>query len=841
MLTPMPIGPHSLDEYLHGLAFAPDRFQVEALDAISGNRSVVVTAPTGAGKTVIAEGAIVDALAHEQRAFYTTPIKALSNQKFSDLVAMFGKNQVGLLTGDNVVNGDAPIVVMTTEVLRNMIYEDSSALDRLRSVILDEVHYLADRERGSVWEEIIIHLPRTINLVALSATIANPDEFTDWIRLRRGATDLVVEETRPVPLETMFAWKDRHRGGSVSMLPMFGRNGRPNATISKVLQSKGGRGRRINTPRRTEVVQMLAEDNLLPAIFFVFSRAGCDQTARDLAHSGLDLTTADSRREIDRIIAERTSHIPEHDLVALGFDKWCDTLRHGVAAHHAGLIPAFKETVEDLFIAGLVRCVVATETLSVGINMPARTVVLDSLSKFTGEGHELLQPSDFTQLTGRAGRRGIDVEGTAVVLYSRYVPFERATGIAGRGANVLRSSFAPSYNMTVNLIARYDRNRAIELLEASFANHAVESRRDRLRENLEDRKSDLATFEQAAQCERGDVTSVDPSARPSRTVDRHLLQPGAVLELAGGKYVLGARSWGGGRPRLVLIDQQARRSTIVANDLPTDAVVVGELSLPTPILASNPDYRREVVSALESFIPDDEPRPVHNTPDDDGVLGCPDLDTHLQWLARADRVRRDIALLERRLSRRADLDIVADFRRHRRVLDKLGYVDGWEILEPGESLRRVYNQRDILLAETIRAGLFDSLDTSAFAAAATVFTYETRGADVPPYPTADFAEGFLDGVESIRERIAAVEDEAGVDPQEGVDPGFIDPMYAWASGHDIADIFEDESNAGDFVRSTRQLVDLLRQLRDGFPELASHAAKAIAAIDRGIVQLGGIN
>ena len=281
----------SIDAYLSSLPFKPDDFQIAALSRLREGRSVVVTAPTGAGKTVIAEGAIADALGSGKRAFYTTPIKALSNQKFSDLKAWLGNDQVGLLTGDNVINGDAPVVVMTTEVLRNMIYDASRALDNLQTVILDEVHYLADRSRGSVWEEVIIHLPRSINLVCLSATIANPEEFTDWITARRGDTDLIIETTRPVPLESMYMWRDQHAGGSSVMLPMFDRNGRPNHTITKLTRSSRNRHARLGTPRRTAVVEHLADDGLLPVIYFVFSRNGCDQTAQQVARSAMTLTT----------------------------------------------------------------------------------------------------------------------------------------------------------------------------------------------------------------------------------------------------------------------------------------------------------------------------------------------------------------------------------------------------------------------------------------------------------------------------------------------------------------------------------------------------------------------
>jgi ATP-dependent RNA helicase HelY len=353
-----------LRPFIDTLTFPPDSFQVDALQSVENGHSVVVTAPTGAGKTVIAEGAIAITVDGGRRAFYTTPIKALSNQKYNDLVSAWGSDMVGLLTGDNVINGDAPIIVMTTEVLRNMIYEGSSALSTLGVVILDEVHYLADRSRGSVWEEIIIHLETSVVIVALSATIANPEEFTDWIQSRRGKTDLIVETNRPVPLTSMYMWKDRHHGGSVAMLDVFTRGGRTNPTISKLLGRSKGRFQRFATPRRTDVIESLERDHLLPVIYFVFSRKGCDAAAAQIASSGLGLTTESERDQIRAIVNDHVAHLGPDDLAVLGFGGWLSVLERGVGSHHAGLIPAYKETVEQLFLAGLVKVVVATETLA---------------------------------------------------------------------------------------------------------------------------------------------------------------------------------------------------------------------------------------------------------------------------------------------------------------------------------------------------------------------------------------------------------------------------------------------------------------------------------------------
>jgi ATP-dependent RNA helicase HelY len=422
-----------LESFWEQLPFKPDDFQVEAADAIADGQSVVVTAPTGAGKTLVAEAAIHLALSAGERAFYTTPIKALSNQKYSDLIVAHGPERVGLLTGDNVINGDADIVVMTTEVLRNMIYAESRRLEHVGLVILDEVHYLQDPTRGAVWEEVIIHCPQHVQLVCLSATVSNNQEFAAWVGERRGPTRLIATEHRPVPLESMYMIRDRMGAQTLHLLPTFvtreGRR-RPNPRIEHMLGLERGRRRRFKTPNRIETVERLAEEGMLPAIFFIFSRAGCDAAAHRLVEAGVRLTDPGQQSVIREVAETRTGHLGDQDLDVLGYDRWIAGLEAGIAPHHAGLVPAFKETVEELFEAGLLKVVFATETLALGINMPARTVVLESLSKFNGESHELMRPGDYTQLTGRAGRRGIDVEGYGVVLHSPFIRFDSVTEIA---------------------------------------------------------------------------------------------------------------------------------------------------------------------------------------------------------------------------------------------------------------------------------------------------------------------------------------------------------------------------------------------------------------------------
>ncbi|MCW2844223.1 MAG: hypothetical protein JWN22_2139, partial [Nocardioides sp.] len=441
-------------------SFPLDDFQVRACREIEEGRGVLVAAPTGSGKTIVGEFAVHLALETGRKCFYTTPIKALSNQKYNDLVARYGADQVGLLTGDNVVNGDAPVVVMTTEVLRNMLYAGSRTLLGLGFVVMDEVHYLADRSRGAVWEEVIIHLPESVALVSLSATVSNAEEFGEWLATVRGDTSTIVEEKRPVPLyQHVMVGKrllDLFASSDVDAAAGFVKEGAPvNNELQKIARDdwasshmkdrrspKGrngprnggpkqvGNGRRVWIPSRFDVIDRLDREGLLPAIVFIFSRVGCDAAVTQCLNAGARLTTPEERDTIFQFVEESCRHLPEEDLQVLGYHDFLDGLTRGVAAHHAGMLPAFKQCVEELYIRGLCKVVFATETLALGINMPARTVVIEKLSKWNGETHADITPGEYTQLTGRAGRRGLDTEGHGVVLWQPGMNPREVAGLA---------------------------------------------------------------------------------------------------------------------------------------------------------------------------------------------------------------------------------------------------------------------------------------------------------------------------------------------------------------------------------------------------------------------------
>ncbi|HYO86530.1 MAG TPA: DEAD/DEAH box helicase [Dermatophilaceae bacterium] len=553
-----------LDRFVADSPFLLDDFQVRGCEAVAAGHGVLVAAPTGAGKTVVGEFAVHLALATGRKAFYTTPIKALSNQKYADLSTRHGAAQVGLLTGDSSVNGEAPVVVMTTEVLRNMLYSGSDTLTGLGFVVMDEVHYLADRFRGPVWEEVIIHLPDSVQVVSLSATVSNAEEFGDWLEQVRGPTEVIVEEHRPVPLwqhmmvgrgvydlfveqvnagglndrrtgpdprgtgpgeavrrlnpdlvQAVAAARDVGRGRSggpgrygrrLDAGAPGGRHGRSRPLTS----GRGGdSGSREATQRparvgRAEMIQRLDRDGLLPAIVFIFSRVGCEAGVDQLLAGGMRLIPPAEGVRIRRFVTDRVSALATEDLQVLGYDVFVEGLTRGFAAHHAGMLPTFREIVEDLFVQGRIRTVFATETLALGINMPARTVVLEKLIKFNGESHVEVTPGEYTQLTGRAGRRGIDVEGHAVVLWHPRLEPETVAGLAATRTYPLTSSFRPTYNMAVNLVATVGHQRAAGVLERSFAQFQADRGVVGLSTTIRHNQDAMAGHDEAMTCHLGD-------------------------------------------------------------------------------------------------------------------------------------------------------------------------------------------------------------------------------------------------------------------------------------------------------------------------------------------------
>jgi ATP-dependent RNA helicase HelY len=870
--------------------FPLDDFQIRAIDALDRGGSVLVAAPTGSGKTVVAEFAVERAIEAGHKCFYTTPLKALSNQKFGDLVAAYGPQHVGLLTGDNTINGEASIVVMTTEVLRNMLYERSDTLEGLRWVVMDEVHYLQDPYRGAVWEEVLIHLPRSVAVVCLSATISNAEEFGEWIGTLRGETTVVIEEKRPVPLEHHYLIGRRlhpmHVEQDGILLPnpyvvSLDQQEVPVRTGARRGRAPGrppidrGGAHRVYAPRREEVVEVLDREGMLPAIYFVFSRAGCDRSVRWMRQAGIRLTTRDEAERIRERAEARAAWIDDADLVALGFSEFLEGLEAGVAAHHAGMIPVFKETVEELFEAGLVKVVFATETLSLGINMPAKTVVIEDLWKFQGERHELLTPGEYTQLTGRAGRRGIDHLGHAVVVYQRQVPFERVAGLAATRTYDLTSSFRPSYNMAVNLVRNYTPEQAHELLNSSFAQFladrgvvALERARVRDEEALEGYRRNMG-------CHVGDFDEyweLLQQARRLRDEDRRgreaartdeiraavaSLRSGEVIQIPrtrrrGLAVVVASRD---GKPTVLSEDRSSFR--VSAKDFDEPPVVLTRIALPKTGSARSARFRRDVASTLVALqvAPPKRTRARAADPKVEReaarlesaarahpCASCPERSKHERWAERASKLEQQIAGVDRRIRVRTET-LARRFDRVLAVLRDLGYVEGWSLTAKGRALTRIYGEGDVLVGEALATGLFDGLEPADVAALVSAVVYEARERTPLPgeLPTAEAAHRY-ERLQRLWKRVRRTEDEHEVQLCRELEPGFSSPIHRWCEGTALEELLEETEMApGDFVRNCKQLLDLLRQIAEvAEPETAALIRRAHDGVLHGVVAYTGV-
>lgn len=770
--------------------FDLDDFQLEACERIERGSSVLVAAPTGAGKTIVAEFAIALAMhSARDKVFYTTPMKALSNQKFQELTAEYGPEHVGLLTGDTNVNGNARIVVMTTEVLRNMLYADSDALTDLAFVVMDEVHYLADRFRGAVWEEVIIHLPQAVRMVSLSATVSNAEEFGDWLQAVRGDTAVIVSEERPVPLTQhvlmrnklvdLFAapsLADTHQVNPelVRMAQFGGRapNSRQYKDVSRYNQRRA--------PHRTEklergpFVQMLGDHHLLPAIFFVFSRIGCDQAVKQVLRSGIRLTEAHERDEIRQIVDERCRTLLDEDLAVLGYWEWLDGLERGVAAHHAGLLPAFKEVVEELFQRKLVKVVFATETLALGINMPARTVVLEKLEKFNGEARVPITPGEYTQITGRAGRRGIDVEGHAVIQWNEGLHPQSVASLASRRTYPLNSSFRPTYNMAVNLIDQFGRQRTRQILESSFAQFQADRAVVGIARKVREQESSLAGYEKSMTCHLGDFA-----------------------EYAGIRREL--------------------------TDLERKGEAHGS--------RASKDRRQRKLAELRKRM---RAHACHV---------CPQREDHARWAERWFKLKKQTDQLRQQIQTRTGA-VARVFDRVVDVLLEYEYLGrdehGAVIVAPaGRTLKRIYGERDLLVAECLRTGAWTELDAASLAAMAASIVYEPRR-DEQNTPERFLPRGAfrsaLERTQDIWSRLDDSEREHKLTGSNPISTGLSLAMHQWATGGSLDTVLiEAELAAGDFVRWCKQTIDLLDQLRIVDGPVGRTSRQALDSIRRGIV------
>jgi ATP-dependent RNA helicase HelY len=897
--------------------FDLDEFQIEACRALEAGKGVLVAAPTGSGKTIVGEFAVHLALTQGRKCFYTTPIKALSNQKYNDLAKRHGADRVGLLTGDNSVNGDAPVIVMTTEVLRNMLYAGSQALGGLGYVVMDEVHYLSDRFRGAVWEEVIIHLPESVTLVSLSATVSNAEEFGDWLDTVRGDTEVIVSEHRPVPLwqhvlggrrmYDLFEEKGDKREVNPDLVrmarmensrfsdPRDRRRGSPRREADRERERR--RRSRVWTPSRPEVIDRLDSEGLLPAITFIFSRAGCEAAVQQCLYAGLRLNDSAARARVREIVEQRTADIPDPDLHVLGYFEWLEGLERGIAAHHAGMLPTFKEVVEELFVRGLVKAVFATETLALGINMPARSVVLEKLVKWNGEQHADITPGEFTQLTGRAGRRGIDIEGHAVVLWQRGMDPGALAGLAGTRTYPLRSSFKPSYNMAVNLVGQFGRHTSRELLETSFAQFQADRSVVGISRQVQRNEEGLEGYRESMTCHLGDFEEYSLLRRRLKDRETELakqgavqrraqaaaalekLKPGDVIHVPTGKFaglalVLDPGTGAGGRgpvqhrgwhqqegPRPLVLTAQRQVKRLGSIDFPVPVEPLERMRIPRSFNARNPASRRDLAAALRTKAGHHAP-PRHRkeraaAADDDEIAklradirhhpchGCDERENHARWAERYHRLRRDTRQLERKIEGRTNT-IARTFDRVSALLTELGYLRGDEVTEDGQRLARLYGELDLLASECLREGVWEDLPPSELAACVSALVYEARAADdaLPPKLPGGGARGALEEMVRIWGRLDALEEEHRISQTEGVgqrepDLGFAWAAYRWAEGHGLDSVLRDvDMPAGDFVRWCKQCIDVLGQIAVAAPaggDVAKNARRAVESMLRGVV------
>ncbi|WP_094764835.1 DEAD/DEAH box helicase [Luteococcus japonicus] len=930
------IAPGSLlEQFTAGYDFPLDDYQLQACARIEEGAGVLVAAPTGAGKTVVGEFAVFCALATGKKCFYTTPIKALSNQKFHDLAERHGADRVGLLTGDSSVNSEGQVVVMTTEVLRNMIYANSTTLDNLGYVVMDEVHYLADRFRGAVWEEVIIGLAPSVQLVSLSATVSNTEEFGDWLDEVRGNVKVVISERRPVPLyQHVMANKQIHdlfegvaptasetpseRAARVNpeLLKLArsetkdvrddsrrprGRSGKGKKNVAygsgqfggaakahlerqRGRDSRDDRGPRL-TPSRAVMTTQLQRARLLPAICFVFSRQGCDGAVRQLLASGVNLTSDEEATRLIGIAQKHLGGMTSADLRALDHDIFLEALSRGIASHHAGLLPAFKAVVEEGFAAGLIKIVFATETLALGINMPARTVVLEKLVKYNGESHVDITPGEYTQLTGRAGRRGIDVEGHAVVLWQPGMDPRAVAGLASRRTYPLKSSFSPTYNMTVNLVGRVGRERARGLLEQSFAQFQTDASVVNLATVAARNQREIDDYLKAAHCDRGDFTEYAQLREEVRELEAQqarlrkqdkraealnslmTLEPGDIIHVPAGRHqgwaaVIDAGRHGGrgGEPHPMVVTEDREVVRLTTSDFPTPTQVVGKLRIPRKFDPRQAASRRNLAASFVDKLHALNPQAaiLHGPRADAEMTAriselrrelkrhpcheCPDRETHARFAERAMRLDRDRQQARARAEARSNT-IAKRFDKLCLVLESMGYLgsEDHEVTDAGRMLARLYSELDLVTAECIRDGVFDGLDAPQLAAVLSSLVYETRRVEqgrmarMPDRAT----EAAQHEVRATWRRVSIVERDFRLERSTEPDIGFAEAAFAWASGEPLARVLgQCGLPAGDFVRWVRQVIDMLGQVAAaaGPGDLRRTSREAVTAMRRGVVE-----
>lgn len=762
---------------MYEFPFELDDFQKEACQIIDNGESVVVCAPTGAGKTVIAQHAIHKALEQGCRIFYTTPLKALSNQKFYDFGEKYGTDKVGLLTGDTSINRNAQIVIMTTEVFRNMLYGTNfgAVADNLKDVkyvVLDEVHYMNDEQRGTVWEESIIYCPTNIQIIALSATVANCQELTDWINTVHSKTKLVNTDFRPVPLR--FYYFDSSQ--PFKLLPLLTPNGKLNRKIrpEKPQWAKGKDKRKKSYVK--QIIKNLADNDMLPAIYFTFSRKKCDEQMEKC--SGLGLNTKIEQQKIKAFIEDFIAENPH-----LYGNKHIEYLIQGVASHHAGLLPAWKNLVEKLFQQGLIKVVFATETLAAGINMPARSTVISSTSKRTDSGHRMLTANEFLQMSGRAGRRGMDKIGYVTIVGTSFQSPEEVAELVLSDSNPLESKFSPSYSMVLNLLQRFDLDEAKELILKSFGYYSSDSR-------LKPILMQLEQFD----CEIKERTFVCPS----RYNDEKMFEYDRLRYL----YVQNRQTY-----KKILKQEKSKH-----RPLSPEVIEFGQRN-------------KEDLHKLQKFACDT----------------CKHYKKHSKNLEVIKRIDAKKKKLEKEIEKQKDI-YWNKFLSHRAILGDYGYLLNDYPTEKGKTTSQIRSENELYLAEIIFSGILENLTPSQLAGVICAVTTEDIRMEIPYIPFSEPVRKTLNQIRNIKRKLEKAQSKYDIESPLYINPYFSSLIELWIEGAEWETVAEQISDIGegDIVRAFKRVVDVLRQLTtiDNIPEaLVFTAREAIEKILRAPVDV----
>lgn len=811
--------------FLDALDVQPDPFQLQAMAALDEGRSVLVMAPTGSGKTFVADYAVARAVDAGTRAIYTTPLKALSNQKHRDLSARLGASRVGLITGDRVVNPSAPVLVVTTEVLRAMLYDGAAALSTLGAVVLDEFHYLQDIERGAAWEEVVIHTPAHVPLVCLSATIPDVEAVHSWLSQVHGPTELVVAAERPVKLNHLYAVGNLHHATPL-LLPVH-LDGQVNSAaelLDGARRDTRGDGLRVRDrdrpvpPERGDLIAHLRANDLAPIIWFVLSRAGCDSAVVECVENGLQLTDEAERVRIRTLAGDALAPLSGGELRAIDAGRWQHALEAGVAAHHGGLAPVQREVVEAAFAEGLVKVAFATETLALGVNLPARTVVIDRVVRASGE---LLTAGEFAQLAGRAGRRGIDEVGHVVVPWSSHVPFHRVAALAGGHLAAIRSAFRVTPAMAANLVRICTPASAVAAVESSLRHHRALDHSSVLRSDLALRRAELDSL--------GPEVEVDVTpAAPRRDDNLAAVVTGDVVVDSGapgrGPVVVLAVGRKRGAAYVEAIGSNGRRVQLTPSSLRGRAAVVGRLDLPE----WEPTQRGHAQRAADALALLDVPEvPLEEAP----VNGRPP-----KAAGQRRRLVESIASLSGLLEENTT-GVRDELDRMIRLLSRRGHVVNWTLTESGHAVRRLFHPSGLLLAECLAAGVMDDLDAPSLASAASWFTVRSR-LGAPPstgIATPELATRWS-LVREVTRSVQADELACGLPPTQHPEPALGVPLHRWASGAPL-DVALAGSGVlvGDVVREVRQVAELLEQVLTVPGKHQTTAEEAVLALRRGAI------